>query len=598
MRVQDIKEVIKNTIEDKENYKAILIDGVWGCGKTTIVKDAIKELSEEIISKKKLVYQSLFGIKDVTELAACFSYAGKIIYSLGKSIASPFTKLIPIVGDQIKESIDNSTALFAPSPSKKKDTIFIFDDFERVDELFSYITLLGFFNQLIMRGCKIICVSSLKDLSKMDIERKKGLDAFLEKAFDRVFYINDYPEEIITNIFSDNDKTKQCIKQCVDMFEGNIRIALKAKRLITDIYGKSDKYKYDLSRKYTDLQIMKSAICATKAIYFFRQKNKNDDKNKKDKEDLNYLELLAEHNPEGLDYNIAKNIDETIKEKTFYYLPEETDSIKELAKCICMVEIHNDYSMLVNSYPLNVKKEQKSIYDVSVFYFDDKGKQDYFRKFKEDTLNGKLAINRAYIDRLVEIIKYTNSDIKEEGLLDYIISKIINDYSSGNKEAFNRLEDFVSFPSEVDNKKIISTIFSDISSQLNKAEIDYIKSEMDNSFKTGDYAYLVDLLYDVEHYKKPERIRTTVKQLLIDNRFYMPDLSQKLEYESWTYCHQVARLSKSDDELRAPFIELLKEETKKHKNSVSAVDRAKALVQYNFDANEFGDFVTFCNELN
>lgn len=594
MKIEDIKDTIKKVIENKIDYKSILIDGSWGCGKTTVVKDAISELTDDAISRKKLVYQSLFGIKDVSELVACFSFTGKIIYSLGRSIASPFTKLIPIVGDQIKESIDNSTALFTPSPSKKKDTLFIFDDLERADELLSYIALLGFFNQLIMRGCKIICVSSLNDLSKMDVKRKKGLDAFLEKAFDRIMYINEYPAEIITKIFEDDEKTKHNIKQCIDMFDCNIRIALKTHRLLKDVYKKQSVYKYNINRKNNDLQVLKATICAIKSIYYFKEKEDNDENDQKQNP---FEKILFDRESGQLDSRILKNIKEVINKNSAYFLPEELEEAKNLTKSICMVDVHNDYTMLVKNYSSEIKKEQKDIYDVSVFYFDDKGKKDYFLKFKKDTLAGKLAINRAYIDRLIEIIKYTDSDLKKDGLLDNIITKVISNYSSGDKSAYQRLEDYINFPEEANDKKIVKDIFSEISSQLHKVETDSLELEMNNAFKNGDYRYLLDLLYEVEHYKKPEHIRTNVKKILLSNHFYLPDLSKTIDYESWSYCHQVARLSKLDQELSIAFIDVMKEDVVNNKESVSAVDRAKALVQYNFEADIFNEFLSFCEQV-
>ncbi len=593
MNIQDIKEIIKEVIKNKTYCKSVLIDGPWGCGKTTAVKDAIKDLTEEVVSKKKLVYQSLFGIKDVSELVACFSYAGKIIYSVTKSIASPFTKLIPIVGEQIKEGIDNSTALFSPRPSKKKDTIFIFDDLERADESLSYIALLGFFNQLIMRGCRIICISSLDDLSRLDSERKIGLDAFLEKAFDRILYINEDPEDIIIKLFEDNEKTKNCIRQCVDMFESNIRLAMKAHRLLSDVYENSKEFKYDLSKKYNDLQILKSTICSIKAIYFFEREKK--EKNDNSKITNVYEDLLSIHQSKQLASRVSKNINNVIKQDELYYVPEEIADIKILARCLCMAEVHKDYSELIKNFSSNNEKEKINILDTSVFYLDDEGKRSAFLKFKKDTLEGTATINRQYIDRFAEFLKYTDFDLKDDGLIDCVISTVVDKYLNGDTSAYDRLQDYTNFPNETNNPKIMDEVFEEVSQKLHKTETESIELKMKDAFEKEDYTFLLDLLHDVEHYKKPEHIRKEIKRILINNNFYFPDLSKNIDYESWSYCHQVAKISKGDNDMSHKFINLLKEEVSKHKDSKSAIDRAKALVQYNFDAETFKEFVAYCD---
>ena len=594
MNIIGIKEQVKKIISSDE-CKSLLIDGAWGCGKTTVIKEAIEELTNDTIAKKKIVYQSLFGIKDISELTACFSYVGKIIYSVGKSIASPFAKLIPIVGENIKESIDNSTSLFTPNPSKKKDTVFIFDDLERADKSLSYITLLGFFNQLIMRGCKIVCISSLNDLSKADVERKEGLDAFLEKAFDRILFINEFPDEVIEKIFEDNDKMKQCIKQCADMFDSNIRVAIKTHRLLLDICNKSNELKYNLSKEFTDLQVMKSAICAIKSIYCLNKKEQDETKEKKATNPFESTLIIDESSK--LDSRIVKNIHEVIKNDSIHYLPEEKEDIKRLTKSMCMVEVHDDYSLLSKNYPIESQRKNNNAYGDSVFYYDDEGKLEYFSRFKKDTLDGKLNIDKAYIDRLVEFIKYTDFNLNEDGLLDCVVKNVIENYSKGDYSAYSRLHDYFTFPEETSNNKIIVNIYNDISSKLHKAENDSIENGMNNAYKSNVYNYLVDILYDIERYKKPEHVRKCVKQLLLSNDFYMPDLSKTLEYESWLYCHQVARLSKMDDELSIAFVNYLKQEVQKHVNSKSAIDRAKSLIQYNFNVDTFNEFMNFCDSL-
>ena len=53
----------------------------------------------------------------------------------------------------------------------------------------------------------------------------------------------------------------------------------------------------------------------------------------------------------------------------------------------------------------------------------------------------------------------------------------------------------------------------------------------------------------------------------------------------------MAKFSKNDPSLSSPFLNVLKEEIIAHKQSASAIDRAKALVQYNFNPDTYNSFL-------
>ena len=527
MNVGKIKDVIIDIIQEpkESSCKSILIDGVWGCGKTTAVKSAIEELlSEKIAHKGKIVYQSLFGVKDIAELTACYSYAGRNVYRVSKSVVGPFTKLIPFVGEQISESINNTTALFEPSPSTKKDVVFIFDDLERADYSLSYITLFGFFNQLIMRGCRIICISSLGDLSKLDRKNKKDLDAFLEKAFDRIIFINEYPDEIITQLFSDNVRTKDCVGQCLSMFDGNIRIAIKVHRLLQQLFIKEKELGLLLNKNVKDVQILKAAILSIKAIFSFEM---IEDEKIKKQDNLDYLGILSKKQSNELNDDTRQNIKMIMDKNTFDYLAEERTLISHLAQCLCYMEAHDDCEELIKEYSPDAKKKLDEKYSDSIFYLDDEGKQLFLTNFKKDTKENRVPVNRQYIDKVAEIIKYTSLDINNDDFLDLVKSRIVDNYLKGDDDSFERLHDYVKFPNESDDKGLIEKLYNDVCSDISVKEEEIIKNEIADSLNNNDYRYLVDLIYDLDHHNKPEYVSKLVVDLLTTNSFYMPDISKQ-----------------------------------------------------------------------
>ncbi len=596
MNIEEIRDVIRDAISGELKCKSILIDGAWGCGKTFMVKSVIKDLNETDFTKQKIVYQSLYGIKDVAELTACYSYAGKIIYSIGKSITSPFAKLIPIVGEEIKESLENTTGLFEPKPKQKKRTIFIFDDLERVDESLSYISLLGFFNQLIMRGCTIICISSLNDLSSLDKNNKKHLGYFLEKAFDRIFHINETPEEIITSIFSNNKKMQKCLNQCIGLFGNNIREAIKANRLLEDVLSHVQEYGYNIERKFTDVQILKSAIYAIKAIYYNQIEEKiENDKDKANQKMAESIEYMLSDESGGLNKTVLINIKKVLDENTFYFLPEEKMDLIELIKGFAYVDTHYSYKKLVELYPSEPKKKQENSVRQSIYYMGDEDKKNYFEKFKNETLAGDMQFDRNYVDVLMEILKYTSFDVKEDGLLDCIKENIIKKSLNGDKEAINRLHDYTDFPGEADEKGIAKQLYSNILTNVHERECVELTKAIKQSLLSNDYSYLIDLIYDIEHLKKPEHIKIAFKNLLLENSYFLPDLRKTLTYEQWSYCHRIARFASSNQDLIDNFYGHLEQLAGEYSSSESAIDKLKVLVQYNYDQKHFDEFCSFLN---
>lgn len=607
MDVERIKEVIKRVVLQEIECKSVLIDGSWGCGKTTVVNQALKELKNDSqFKKKKVIYQSLFGVKDVSELTGCYNAIGNALFRVGKSASAPFIKLIPFVGDQICEFIDNVTESYHPGQKKKKKTIFIFDDLERTDYSFSYLTLLGLFNQLVMRGCTIICVSSLSNMSAIDKknERDRELHIFAEKAFDRIFYINESPDNIILKIF-DNDETKQYaseVRPNLSMFDGNIRLASKVKRLLIDIDRNQKNKGYDLKKKYSNQQIVKSTICAIRSIYSITDVEKKP----KEKSEDESMKKIMEHvfdMPNGSRYsNIIKMVSNEIKENSFFYSSEDKETIKELAIDFCCVELNDDYAHLINVSGERNKKTTLDKRYASIFYLGDEDKRKAFIDFKNRVINNDFEVDRQFMEQVVEFIQYTDFDLTSDGLFDCIVEAVaMDEIKNGNSEALNKLYVYLEYPLESRDEKAyknVKKIYDAIMSIIKNNTKENIQNSVELDIKHGNYRDLLDLLYDVSNYKKPRYVRDAFDSLLAKNNFYMPNLSETLDYEEWSYCHAVAKYVKNDEQKKKLFIQMLKDQITKNPLSKSAIEKAVALVQYNFGKESLEEFKAFLNSLN
>lgn len=71
MKTDDLLTCIDNYIKEQESDYAIMLNGLWGCGKTYFVKNALIphiETTSYAEVSKKVIYVSLYGIKDMDEL--------------------------------------------------------------------------------------------------------------------------------------------------------------------------------------------------------------------------------------------------------------------------------------------------------------------------------------------------------------------------------------------------------------------------------------------------------------------------------------------------------------------------------------------------
>lgn len=591
MRASKVETIIQDVICQKTKCKSVLIDGDWGCGKTTAIKQAIKNISENYKKgEKRIYYQSLYGVKEVSELTACYSKIGKIIYSVGKSVATPFTSLIPIVGNQISESLDNATALFELEAKQKKNRVFIFDDLERTDPSLSYVSLLGFFNQLLLRGCIIICVSSLNDFKKNNnSDKRKELETFIEKAFDRIFFINESPTEAIIEIFKSLNLSLTSLNVCEPMFENNLRLAIKTHRLLSDIKTHSSEYKYAIDKKFSEIQILKAAICSIRSIYLGCCQT-NEEETKNDTPKLKKLEIGVPYNLSERRVKISLNA-EIKKNADFYDFVGENFEVQELSRCFCWADVYDDYSELQKSYPSSVYEEKKSVdYNGSIFYLSDSDKKNQFIHFKDSCLKNEISIDRVFADQLMDIIRFGDFDITEDGLEDLIVEMISSEVLKGNEDAFRRMEDYIAVIRTEKNGDVIKRIIEKCRTKILEKQIEQMNKEILKISLNKNYIELSELLTKIKKNKESPKLVSEFKKHLINQDFFLPDLSETINYSIWSYCHDIAKFSSNDDQLLNNFLSTLKRLSDEYSNSPTAIDRIKALVEYNFPSETYDNF--------
>ena len=164
MEAKNIKNVINRLITSNET--AILISGPWGIGKTYEIKEYIKSKAQDVKDKKlKIAYSSLFGKNSIdevnTELYQLIHPAKKVLNTI-----TNVAKLINIgVGFScgINLNIDDENLKPCEKLKSKKNIpyLIILDDFERKSDKITAEELLGFINNLINQGFKVVVLADL-----------------------------------------------------------------------------------------------------------------------------------------------------------------------------------------------------------------------------------------------------------------------------------------------------------------------------------------------------------------------------------------------------------------------------------------------------
>ena len=181
MRKEEIKQVIRDYVNDDKATYAVLINGVWGCGKTylyeNVLKDEIVNLESGRAHGKANVHISLYGISTVEQLSKEI-VSNYILESKlrgnddKKKIYGPISKATGIFSKMFSFSFDGVSVDFdkgieeIKNNIQFKDMVICFDDLERcsipINDLF------GIINNLVEHcNCKVIILADEDNIGKV-----------------------------------------------------------------------------------------------------------------------------------------------------------------------------------------------------------------------------------------------------------------------------------------------------------------------------------------------------------------------------------------------------------------------------------------------
>lgn len=535
MYVTDLKEFLADFSSEEDKTRTVLIDGLWGCGKTYNTKSFIDAES------KTVIYISLFGIDSKDEVALLLS----------EYLDSSF--ITTINGKcSVRSSIDEKPYC---------GTVIVFDDLERTGGL-SFSNVCGIVHALGKIGFKVICIC---DLTKFDEEEE--LKTYIDKTFDNVISVEanskSFPEIV-------PDKSFAFEKTLLDSVNGNWRIVKRAEHVYNKVLKCAkdiNKEDYFLNAIYDCDSLFRICVLAVDC-YFSHNTNQPIFKS----QGFDAKEYAYETNVKKFGKQTANELYEIFVNK------KENPSFRSgVEVLIGSMKCNNYEAFIEHSVPEKPSKSiVEPILEKEAFLLDDDGLKEYQDAF------------------LKELNSFNFSERKEKKVLARVLSNYIDNLSEDEKNKIavqvvktvptETREDFMEtiFPTPLKKKSNLDVFRQNLSNLFLNKERKELDASVTNLFRQNDYEKLSTLLFQNRYSLSADR--DLILGFLSERDFCLPDLSKETNDSQWRYCHEVARFV-DDTAYQEAFVNSL---TKQCENSPSLTLRKKcnALVRNYYGLNK------------
>ena len=543
MKTKDISKVM-DTFLVSENEKAIFIHGEWGIGKTYNVNKYLKDkkhIKKDLKVKLKYVYSSLFGKQTLDEIHTeicnkMFNASSRKVkngfikfYNSLNNVVKGFTKMLPLPvhrwipelpNVEIKDENPKINASKMEEKQikvkkKQKVDLIILDDFERKNSNISSDDLMGYVHNLIIQGVKVLIlgdvsssmeqyksayliedVSPANVISKNRVKQKVSkvnyerdvLGDYKEKVLDKFYTINESPVDVMKEILK-NDNIYLTDKIVEDL-KNNLRTLIKAHnlfKLVKEYIRKFDVSDFDFQTAFM--------ICVYVVIEILS--NTNIEKCYKENE---IVSLVQKHNI-GIEDNL-------------------------MIIAIFKVYTQMNFETLEALFD---KEEKVTIYKPMLFMSD-------MQKIEMANKEYAYAIS-------VTIKNETNNTMINQFIKDWCkfdLFKEIKDYNED--KLFNKLfQDKCYFTSyDEENQKFIKFY-----ERYKKFSDEQKLIMIENSLKDGNIDNIANLSFSLKHNQFTEEYKKRIEQKLVENNFYLLDLSGDIDETMWNFNHLICGMVSS-----------------------------------------------------
>lgn len=563
MKTSDVIEILRN-FSHNLNYRAILIDGKWGIGKTYEFKKYFDSLKKK--DKRRIYYFTIFGTETIDELNTSIfrkihpirSYI-KIGY---KTISKSVDAIAGFKNSSFNFSLNLDYLLDLSIPKKiKKNPVLVFDDIERFTNE-NFKIFLGLLYKLNLQGARIICFVSSEKLQDKD----HIFQEYKEKVFDAIYKIEEPSLDVFDttfNIITDNDQRRYMLAKC----KNNIRVLKKAHLLFLRIVQNIGEPKDWMVDKYFVIL----GCCYAVQIVLCSQENKIE---------INMNNPCHFSKVKKFGKDIAQNFITLIENEKF---EKPNNIISNLINNILEIYLFDNYVSLRNAI-LKKDEKEKPLLSQSFFLLSDESKENYITLFFEEIANSNPIYDENELQKFGDIIRYYSKGINE-----MFISKFVENYfDSSDKTKELESSELIDY---LENLKLVScgkevaridkaiAIVTDKLMQLQKR---YETNAIINALKNKDYLCLDNFIKRFK-FIKDYLFLDKLKEAFIKNNYYLPDLSATISINDWHFALQISSIVhflQLDDS----FIQYAKTIVKKN-NSSSFKSRLEAIIEYKLNKN-------------
>lgn len=576
MEASKIIEILKTFCRNK-NYRAILIDGKWGIGKTFYFKKFFDSLNNK--ARKHFHYFSFFGTESIDEINTKIYrelHPRFIWLKVGvKTISSSIDAVSPL---NISSSLDYILDLIdIKDINLKKHPILIFDDIERMsNNVFPFF--LGFLYKLNLQGARVICFCSSEILK----DKFSIFDEHKEKVFDAVYMISEPSLVCFEDMFKEftlEMERKQLLEYC----KKNIRTLRRADALYTKI-------KNNISIEWNLNPFLVAVACCLviRIVLDKTQENKATDTPQQD--------VNLQNNSNEFHQDIEKKY--KILMNNYDYFRQENNLIPELCRHILRIYLYDDFSKL-SSFITKSEVQERQILDDYFYYLSDKNKIKFVNKFYEKISDPKSQFNEKCIRQFRDILNYYPYKIEDELIETFVKNYFLNVDKENIHNVFEITYLFDIDGSNDENEQINSTkikINKLLENLYRKYKTDKLidalkpNESLPNLYLPNQYLTIRSFVEEINKNllapSNGDNIKTyidtdVIKDILLKNNFYICDLSNDINHEIWEFCHAVTKLVFVLG-LKDEFIKFARKQVKKN-DSLALKDRLEALIFYDLD---------------
>lgn len=560
MRTSEIKDFVSQ-LERVKKPRTILVDGPWGCGKTTQALRCITDFdarpsskrSEDKVITREIFYISVFGFSSVDEMRkALVETQHSKAKAIGKKCISVFRMVTPFVCNVVgaflplpapiqeafKKTPDIAEALLDTyTKDQKRDVIIIIDDVERAQAGVKPMDILGFIDSLKACGDSVLCLgNSAKFHDPKETER---WDEFKEKCFDRECIIDEIDTEIISTITGAKDPgTIAAIQKII---EKNYRTAERAIFLADSIEDELNKAvkSGDVTKKCTKEELLVNCTICCRAA-------SGDDKGKYDSP-----EAALDKNIKTYEENEWSEYKRLFGEKTAnnlsHFLHDKKCRLKQQndAYLAGIMEFyyynHKDAlrSLLATTEQAEIAASKETKKQIHPFFLGDAKRQELKESFINSLKDGTV-LNTPDLgwSTFKNLLSLPGGFLTQEDMDLYFDTTI---------DCFMDRDDLTK---ELRNAATFDTSGGKLRGFYKKAKIteekakDSRRAERLAKYKSnGMYHSMADLVYEVgEDYKASRFTDYSIAQLT-KNAFLLPDITDDISEPAWSYVHYLCGLA-------------------------------------------------------